>query len=547
MHFYFTKLAIFSRRAWAVVLLILINSAFILAQECIELSDFDDSEKGIINWSQFPDFTLPFEMIYGPPLQNGDFTSPLTHGFNHVVDQNHVKSVPLNQSAQIYYGTAYANANQPWEILRSPWGNNIDLYSNKWLADFNTFAGGSGNPNLIDPNYFCFDIERTFRFDYEILQLKNNAQIPQEYRNLSDQDFLKRYKKDLRDLYALSVSSTLAPGLSNQTRIGSYADTPIVNTFQNIQGRTWEQWKTDKKALNYICTDDNGNLGGPFYNQMDVDMPSTYYYYDYPHPFAGEYLSYMLFQIEANKAWSNKPVIPFVWMRYSFNVDVVNTYIRPWMAEATAIFPFFSGADGVWLWEDPFLFYEESSFATYSHYLKGLYRLSQVKRFFEGEHELIIETSARDYNENKQPIWRGVVKGNEILIAAHNPFATENEEVTIGVSYNNWSSTVTLNGYETKLCVFDMSILGTENEERTISVYPNPVNEILKIKLEQKTESEVLVNLNSVSGVRLLSKKVNVPEETLEFEIDISNITVPSFLVEVIYGEKRFIRKIVKN
>jgi hypothetical protein len=367
------------------------------------------------------------------------------------------------------------------------------------------------------------------------------------YRKLSDAEFLNQYKTDLRKLYARSVSSFLSKGSSDKPRIASYSDTPIVNTFDNIQGKSWQEWQTDKSVLNFICTDENGNVGGPFYDQMDINTPSAYYYYDYPHPFAGEYLSYLLFQIEANKAWSEKPVIPFVWMRYSFNEEVVNQYIRPWMAEATAIFPFFSGADGLWLWENPLLFQSENSFITYSYFLKGLYRLSQVKDFFEGEHRLIKETSARDYNENKQPIWRGVVKGNQILIAAHNPFASdENEEVALGVNYQNWSAMVTLKGYETKLCIFDMSILSSEGEQPTEMAFPNPVKDVLKLKLNAEKSQNSEIRLLSETGKTLKTINKTLKEGTNVLEINVSELSVATFYVNLEYDSKRFSKKIIR-
>jgi hypothetical protein len=546
MRLYSTKLAFFLRSTSVLLSLFLGLSLILKGQNCIEFSTFDDSEKGVIDWSQFPEFELPFELVYGLPNRNQDISAALKHGFTLAADPNSYSGLQNEQKAQIYYGTAYAGQNQPWEELRSPWGNDLSIYENKWQNDFNFLSAQAGSQGILSSDIFCFDIERTFRFDFEILQLKSNPDIPAEYRNLSDAEFLSQYKSDLRNLYARSVSSFLSKGTSNQPRIASYSDTPIVNTFQNIQGKTWQEWQTDKSVLNYICTDENGDVGGPFYDQMDIATPSAYYYYDYPHPFAGEYLSYLLFQIEANKAWTNKPVIPFVWMRYSFNENVVNQYIKPWMAEATAIFPFFSGADGLWLWENPVLFQSESSFVTYSHFLKGLYRLSLVKDFFEGDNQLVIETSARDYNENKEPIWRGVVKGDQILIAAHNPFASdENEEVTIGVKYQNWSTTVTLSGYETKLCVFDMSILSSQKEAEEVA-FPNPVKDNLKLQFTAKKTQDTEIRLLSESGKLLMTVDKTLNKGNNLIEINVNELSVTSFFVDLKYDDKRFTKKIIR-
>jgi hypothetical protein len=338
--------------------------------------------------------------------------------------------------------------------------------------------------------------------------------------------------------------------MSNGKIIGlkstSYSDSPIVNTFSNIQGKSWTDWQSDKTATNFITQDDNGNIGGTFYDNLDVIAPSSYYYYDYPHQFAGEYLSYLLFQIEANKNWTDKPVIPFVWLRYSFNESLNNKAIKPWMAEATAIFPFFSGADGLWLWDNPEMFKTETDYSIYEYFNKGLYRLSAFKSFFEGDHTLIMETSARDYNENKQAIWRGVIKDEEILIAAHNPFAKDkNEEVNIGVSYGNWSQVINLKGYEVFLCKFDMSVLGSEKNEAFV-VYPNPASERITIRLTSESENKAEFRLYANNGHLLKEFDKKAVKGANSFDIELGQIKASAFILNVQIGNQLFTKKIIK-
>jgi hypothetical protein len=509
------------------------------------LTDFKPSASKLVDWNLFPEFSLPFQVIYGGNIQNGNLNGPLNHGFSHISDFNFLKYLPIEKRAMIYYGAAYPNANQPWENLRSPWGNNLETYSNKWNFEYDFYADLIGNKQLLEADIFAFDIEAVWRFDHEILALRDKS-IPAEYKVLNDADFLKTYKRDMRNLYASAVKTFMTNGKQVNLKTASYADSPIVNTFSNIQGKTWEKWQTDKSATNFITNDEEGNIGGEFYNNLDIVSPSTYYYYDYPHPFAGEYLSYLLFQIEANKAWTNKPVIPFVWLRYSFISEFKNKDIKPWMAEATAIFPFFSGADGLWLWDNSDLFNSAMDFTQYEYFNKGLFRLSEFKSFFEGEHKLVIETSARNYNENKQPIWRGVVKGNEILIAAHNPFAkNENEEVNIGVSYGNFSRVIKLKGYEVFLCKFDMSTLGL-NQELPFNVYPNPVADFLKVDFESQTAGEANIRFFSNNGRLLKSETKTVVKGINNFEIDIKDVLVNQFIINVIIDNQMFTKKVIK-
>ncbi|MCU0327185.1 MAG: T9SS C-terminal target domain-containing protein, partial [Spirosomaceae bacterium] len=153
----------------------------------------------------------------------------------------------------------------------------------------------------------------------------------------------------------------------------------------------------------------------------------------------------------------------FVSVRYFYNPSVKDKFIKPYMAEATAIFPFFSGANGLWLWDDPLNHNRDENFGLYEHFINGLYRLSLYKNMFEGNYELVIPTPARDYNDTQKPIWRGVFKDNNLLVAAHNPYAkSDNDVVTVPVAYKNWQGSVTLKGYEVFLCKFDLSLTSNE-------------------------------------------------------------------------------------
>jgi hypothetical protein len=532
------------RSSRAIIFVFLLSGIRTIAQDCQSVLDFDVELKNDINWDLFPEFSLPFPIVYGPNILNGDRAGPLSHGFSHLGDVNYIGTVPKSQRAYIYYGTAYANANQPWEIERSPWGNDLVLYQNKWRSDFRNISRSLGDASSIDVDFFVYDIERVWRFDFEILRFKESPTVPSAFSSLSNAEFLKSYKLGTRDLYTGAVTAFNEGGKMPGNKQSSYSDTPVFNTFDNIQGKSWQDWITNPAGLNFITSDDNGQVGGSFYNQMDFMTPSAYYYYDYPHPFAGEYLSYLLFQIEANKAWTDKPVIPFVWMRYSFNQEVLDQPIKPWMAEATAIFPFFSGADGLWLWENPGL--GSANIGVYEFFNRGLFRLSEYKRFFEGEFELVMETSARDYNESKAPIWRGVIKDNELLIAAHNPFAIDmNSETTISVAYNNWSGTVVLKGFETKLCVYDTSVLGTK-KPWNFSIYPNPASEILNGSFFSEADGTAQIKLLGVKGKILASYSREVIRGLNELSLDILGIKESQFIIQISIANNVFAQKVIK-
>lgn len=438
-------------------------------QNCPGAPDFPFTpSQNQVNWRQFPEFSLPFTIIYSGNQAIYDPDALLKRGFTHVSNPNGISSLPVGNRAYIYYGIT--NADQPWKNHKSPYGNDMNVYHRKWDEDLAYFRSLNGDSPDID--IFCLDIEMHHKSRDSVLALKNMNFVPAEIRALSDEAFITRYQKDMQDLYAY-VAAYIKQRV-NARRVTAYGDVPVFNTFTNIQGPTWERWQTDPALLNYIAYDfENKKAGGSYYALMDVLSPNAYFYYDYPHIFAGEYLSYLMFQTEANRAWSDRDQWVFLWNRYSYTPQYVGKNIRPWMSEAMAIFPFFSGARGIWLWDD---MEPSADYSGYEYFMKGLYRLSGFRHFFEGAHQLVQTVPARDYNENKLPVWRGVYKDGQLLVAAHNPWAkTENEEVTLTINYGNLRKTITLRGYEVFLCEYAADpVSGNEEDTTGLTVYPNP-------------------------------------------------------------------------
>ena len=90
--------------------------------------------------------------------------------------------------------------------------------------------------------FFVLDIEAQIKSNDSILVLKNSNTTPKEYKDLTNDLFIQQYKKSLQGLYNESLRYLIEKG-NPINKISSYADTPILNTFINIQGRSWESWK----------------------------------------------------------------------------------------------------------------------------------------------------------------------------------------------------------------------------------------------------------------------------------------------------------------
>jgi hypothetical protein len=435
--------------------------------ECIDLAEkfTPSTENKTIKWSKFPAFSLPFKIIYSGPRAYQNQQEPLQHGFSHLekasmLDAN---TLPLKNRALLWYGVAFPDANQPWEVLKSPFGNNKVLYQNHWVNSLNNYANiypDSRNQKTPNVDLFAFDIERQLKSNDSILRVRDFASTPANLKSQSNTEFVLSYKKELQLLYNEPVNIFKNTRKNAGLQFGSYGDAPILNTFANISGNSWKDWISNPKLLNYINTDFSTNqLGGSFFENQDVVMPSAYFYNDYPNPLAEDYLAYMLFQVEVNRAWTKKDIIPFVWLRYSGGLESKGTefkFIQPFMAEASAIFPLMAGAKGLWLWENPTIFDRNENLATYEYFINGLYRLSKYKEMFEGNPIFVAETNPRDLIDKRIPVWRGVVNGNSILVAASNPYAQPNAETKLKVKYNSWSKTLLLKGREVYLCKFEM-------------------------------------------------------------------------------------------
>ncbi|WP_158561354.1 T9SS type A sorting domain-containing protein [Emticicia sp. C21] len=491
----------------------------------------------IIEWQKFPEFSLPFSVVYGGPRFGDSQRLPLRHGFSHLATfEGADDNLPKNQRAIVWYGVAYTGTNQPWETVKSPWNNNLDGYRAKWQHELSTMP----EVDLLVP-----DIERQIKSNDSILILKNHGSTPIAYRNLDNNSFITQYKKDLQTLYAESFGFTRG---NKSSRIGGYSDSPILNTYINIAGNSWQKWTTDPSLLNYLFYDfSSNNIGGEVYNRQDFFSPSAYYYYDYPHPLAPDYLAYLLFQIEVNKAWvPNKSIIPFVWLRYSYVTDAARKFIKPFMAEATAIFPFFSGANGLWLWDDPALFNNNESFASYEYFINGLYRLSQYKDMFTGSYQLIIPQPARAYVDNHKPIWRGVAKGNDFLVAAHNPYAKdENEVVVVEATYNNLKVNVLLKGYEVFLCRFNMDLLADEPNQsfNSFKIYPNPSQDNLTIGINSLFQQTAKIEIVDATGKVIHLETANLQQGENTMTININRLPSGTYIIKAMNFSKKFVRE----
>ena len=507
----------------------------VFQQQCNPGTFTVDTVGNEINWEQFPDFALPFKVVYHGDAPSDSLLHPLYKGFSHIggCGTDYKDTVWPDQRVYTWLNIANADGwaaatNQPWRMIKSPWGNNIYGYRQKWEERLNYIWNNwyKYNPSseVKEFDIVIADIEWAYHNDDDILSIKYNSLVPVYYQELSDSAFIAEYKIAMAELYAepLQLARDI---LHPDVILSAYNETPIRRTWTLIDEYSWTEWTSDSSLVDYLMNDSSGFMNSHFYQLNDWIAPSCYYYHNVDSLAIGlKYIASNLFNIEVNQAWSNKNQLVYVWLNYHPCCSNMEA-IKPWMAEATAIFPFMDGAKGLYPWIPV-------SYDVYEYFIYGLFRLSAFSYMFDGNQTYVIPEPAHNSFINQTPIWRGVVNGDEILIAAHNPFQNANDPpdtTYINVAYNDWSETIGVVGKETFLCKFNVNISDVNKFElpnEGVKLLPNPSHNNVII------EGNILnctLTIYEPSG-RLIRQ---MHAESLPANIDISDLNKGVYILKI--------------
>ncbi len=528
-----------------IVLLLISQSALsqVFQEECNPKNFQVDTFGQEINWEQFPDFKLPFTVVYHGKITYDSLLHQFDKGFSHIAGPTKAYKDTVFPEQRVYTWTGIAKAdgwaeenNQPWFLIKSPWNNDIEGYKQKWMDRFNYISENWYKYNPQEGPKFDIviaDLEWAIHKNNEILSLKKYKNlIPTNYHKTSDEIFLRSYKNDMTKLYGQTLQF-VADSLNNEIILSSYNETPIRRNWHLIDDYTWEEWSSDSSLVDYLMHSKKGFMNSIFYKKHNIIAPSIYNFYNVDSSFSGrKYLAYNLFTIEANQAWSQKEQLVYVWLNYhpySSNLEP----IKPWMAEATAIFPFMAGVKGVYPWLP-------ESYKTYEYFIYGLYRLSKHSHMFNGKETYIKPEPAYNSFINETPIWRGVVNNNKILIAAQNPFANAFDTTLISVVYKNSYKTIGLLGNETFLCEFNINDF--KKIDNSISLIPNPAKNLILIEGIHKNCNLSIFDING--KIVIQEKAVNIP-----MYIDISYLKTGTYILKIDNPDfkKTIIKKFIKK
>ena len=195
-----------------------------------------------------------------------------------------------------------------------------------------------------------------------------------------------------------------------------------------------------------------------FANLLDIYTVSSYFFYNsefYNINTANQYLAYLLFQLEANQAWTEKPI----YLYYTFKFQATKgkgTLISKEMVKNSVIFAFISGADGMVLYDDSRKATDNPNYhLLLKIFIESISELNKYRDYFIDKNVVFYKPdNARDLFVESKPVVRGIEKNGKLLLAATNPFARNNEITRIPIYYKGKFINIQLNGNETLLKEF---------------------------------------------------------------------------------------------
>ncbi|MCD4773312.1 MAG: C10 family peptidase [Bacteroidales bacterium] len=109
----------------------------------------------------------------------------------------------------------------------------------------------------------------------------------------------------------------------------------------------------------------------------------------------------------------------------------------------------------------------------------------------------------------------------------------------------NTNSSNNFNGWEIEYTAFGVDIQETTNENYTISLFPNPVNNIINIKIDPAINDNTTVIMINAIGQSMLERKLKPSTGPSEFKIDCSSYCSGIYLIKLINETQILTKKII--
>lgn len=293
---------------------------------------------------------------------------------------------------------------------------------------------------------YVHDIE--FSFDEDTKRAWANEATRQASGSASRETFDENYFREWSNWFWLPLKWTKERYPA--ARIGLYGAQPFSRDYSGIASGNAAQidgtHKSDWRLWKYI---------DPY---ADFYVASIYIFYDRP-----DSVFYMAANVEENyqrtRTLGDKPVYAYEWLRFHDS----NEELPPYLVEAMAIVPYFSGAKGVvlWGWEPQVNSGTQQPFKQLPLYVQSLKRVSILsEKIAHGR--LLRDQPAHEAWKTRGPLIRRLmVDEDECIVMAINPWQDDDERTTIPIRCGQLSTEIVMNGRRTMLAVLNAHGLQT--------------------------------------------------------------------------------------
>ncbi len=367
-----------------------------------------------------------FWNVVGAPPHD---TPALDRGFEPVHLLNDFSDYPGKQARNIHtYVQRNRPATNPWdrpdffeEIIRQ----NVEIIAEK--------------PDLVADasSLFVHDIE--FEFEQDI----DKAWADPEARTASGSETREAFQEAYLAEWAKWFSLPCQWGKEKLPDLpaGLYGPQPFRRDYWGIAGKDAAQ------------IDGTHLLDAALWKHIDphVDfyIASIYVFYDDPGS-----VFYIASNVEENfqrtRQYGDKPVYSYSWLRYhNSNASLGNSELPPWLADATAVVPYFFGAKGnvLWGWEPKSR--ETKLYGNLPVYTDSLARVAELSAKISQATPADDDPPANLQWKNKTPLLKRLkVTGSdgEWIVLAANPWQAEDKNSSLEITCGSRTFTLELQG-----------------------------------------------------------------------------------------------------
>ena len=230
----------------------------------------------------------------------------------------------------------------------------------------------------------------------------------------NQEDFAAAYFREWANWFALPAQWAREdrPG----TPIGLYGPQPFRRDYWGVAGKSAQQidgtHRTDASLWRHIDP------------HVDFYIASVYVFYDDPGS-----IYYIAANVEENylrtRRYGDKPVYAYEWLRYhDANKQLAGRELAPYLVEAMAVVPYFSGAKGVvlWGWEPG---RTGQHYANLPLFARSLGRLSRVSERLSKAELFIDEPAHVLWNEKRPLVRKFKLDNDEWVVLAVNPWQSD--------------------------------------------------------------------------------------------------------------------------